>query len=146
MLKRPRTPPANSGVVDYPNPDHEQLMKRLRPAQSVEEVTVTLFYFCYCFTNANMGMFFQDFCGHSNFFYFQVTYPTPRQQASWSLDDLPTKVALTMHQSSTVTSMDFHPSHHTTLLGVKIGLLPLDLVAIMIVMLFAIRYIIFLIF
>ncbi|XP_021898842.1 LOW QUALITY PROTEIN: topless-related protein 3 [Carica papaya] len=82
MLKRPRTPPANSGVVDYPNPDHEQLMKRLRPAQSVEE----------------------------------VTYPTPRQQASWSLDDLPTKVALTMHQSSTVTSMDFHPSHHTTLL------------------------------
>lgn len=29
-------------MVDYQNPDHEQLMKRLRPAQSVEEVTVPL--------------------------------------------------------------------------------------------------------
>ncbi|KAK6288571.1 hypothetical protein POUND7_000112 [Theobroma cacao] len=34
----------------------------------------------------------------------------------WSLDDLPTTVALTMHQGSTVTSMDFHPSNHTLLL------------------------------
>lgn len=41
ILKRPRTPPATQGMVDYqsPNPDHEQLMKRLRPAHSVEEVT-----------------------------------------------------------------------------------------------------------
>ncbi|CAH8324592.1 unnamed protein product [Eruca vesicaria subsp. sativa] len=30
ILKRPRTPPANPGVVDYQNPDHE-LMNRLRP-------------------------------------------------------------------------------------------------------------------
>ncbi|KAF8015963.1 hypothetical protein BT93_H1495 [Corymbia citriodora subsp. variegata] len=39
IMKRPRTPPTASGMVDYQNPDHEQLMKRLRPAQSVEEVT-----------------------------------------------------------------------------------------------------------
>ncbi|EEF49925.1 WD-repeat protein, putative [Ricinus communis] len=82
VLKRPRTPPTAPGMVDYQNPDHEQLMKRLRPAQSVDE----------------------------------VTYPTSRQQASWSLDDLPRTVALTMHQGSAVTSMDFHPSHQTLLL------------------------------
>lgn len=38
MLKRPITPPATLGMVEYQNADHEQLMKRLRPAQSVEEV------------------------------------------------------------------------------------------------------------
>ncbi|KAF2307284.1 hypothetical protein GH714_026099 [Hevea brasiliensis] len=82
VLKRPRTPPTAPGMVDYQSPDHEQLMKRLRPAQTVEE----------------------------------VTYPTSRQQASWSLDDLPRTVALTLHQGSAVTSMDFHPSHHVLLL------------------------------
>ncbi|PON89542.1 Topless-related protein [Trema orientale] len=82
ILKRPRTPPATPGMVDYQSPDHEQLMKRLRPAQSVEE----------------------------------VTYPTPRRQASWSLDDLPRNVAFTLHQGSNVTSMDFHPSHPRLLL------------------------------
>lgn len=82
ILKRPRTPPATLGMVDYQNPDHEQLMKRLRPAQSVDE----------------------------------VTYPTPRHQTSWSLDDLPRTVAFTLHQGSTVASMDFHPSHPTLLL------------------------------
>ncbi|PON67014.1 Topless-related protein [Parasponia andersonii] len=82
ILKRPRTPPVTPGMVDYQSPDHEQLMKRLRPAQSVEE----------------------------------VTYPTPRQQVSWSLDDLPRNVAFTLHQGSNVTSMDFHPSHPRLLL------------------------------
>ncbi|CAO2832842.1 unnamed protein product [Amaranthus hypochondriacus] len=96
MLKRPRTPPATLGMVDYQNPDHEQLMKRLRPAQSVEE----------------------------------VTYPTPRQQPSWSLDDLPRNVAFTLHQGSVVTSMDFHPSHLTLLLvGSSIGEITLWAVA-----------------
>ncbi|XP_019187538.1 PREDICTED: topless-related protein 3-like isoform X1 [Ipomoea nil] len=82
ILKRPITPPATLGMVEYQNADHEQLMKRLRPVQSVEE----------------------------------VTYPTVRQQASWSLEDLPRTVAFTLHQGSTVTSMDFHPSHTTLLL------------------------------
>ncbi|KMT14269.1 hypothetical protein BVRB_4g076250 [Beta vulgaris subsp. vulgaris] len=82
ILKRPRTPPATLGMVDYQNPDHEQLMKRLRPAQSVEE----------------------------------VTYPTPRHQTPWSLNDLPRTVAFTLHQGSVVTSLDFHPSHSTLLI------------------------------
>lgn len=81
ILKRPRTPPATPGIVDYQNADHEQLMKRLRPGHSVEE----------------------------------VSYPVARQ-ASWSLDDLPRTVAMTLHQGSSVTSLDFHPSHHTLLL------------------------------
>ncbi|PSS03049.1 Topless-related protein [Actinidia chinensis var. chinensis] len=81
-LKRPITPPATLGMVDYQSTDHEQLMKRLRPAQSIEE----------------------------------VTYPTARQHTTWSLDDLPRTVACNMHQGSAVTSMDFHPSHHTLLL------------------------------
>nr|CAN79774.1 hypothetical protein VITISV_013612 [Vitis vinifera] len=82
ILKRPITPPATLGMVDYQNLEQEQLMKRLRLAQNVEE----------------------------------VTYPASRQQASWSLDDLPRMVAFTMQQGSSVTSMDFHPSHHTLLL------------------------------
>ncbi|XP_057962762.1 topless-related protein 3-like isoform X2 [Malania oleifera] len=88
ILKHPRTPPTTLGMVDYQNPDHEHLMKRLRPAQSIEE----------------------------------VTYPTARQQAPFSLDDLPRTVAFTLHQGSTVTSMDFHPLHHTLLLvGARSG-------------------------
>ncbi|KAJ1385596.1 WD40/YVTN repeat-like-containing domain superfamily [Sesbania bispinosa] len=81
ILKRPRTPPATPGMVDYQSADHEQLMKRLRPGHPVEE----------------------------------VSYPLARQ-ASWSLDDLPRTVTMTLHQGSSVTSMDFHPSHHTLLL------------------------------
>lgn len=43
VLKRPRTPPTAPGIVDYQSPDHE-LMKRLRPAQSVEEVILINFF------------------------------------------------------------------------------------------------------
>lgn len=82
IVKRPRTPPGTITMLDYQNPDHEQLMKRLRPAQSVEE----------------------------------VTYPTPPRHQTWSQDDLPRTVAFALHQGSAVTSMDFHPSHHTLLL------------------------------
>ncbi|KAK6913734.1 WD40 repeat [Dillenia turbinata] len=81
VFKHPR-PSGGLGMMDYQSADHEQLMKRLRSAQSVEE----------------------------------VTYPAPSQQASWSLDDLPRTVACTLHQGSSVSSMDFHPSHHTLLL------------------------------
>ncbi|CAL5194794.1 unnamed protein product [Lathyrus oleraceus] len=45
----------------------------------------------------------------------EVSYPSARQ-ASWSLDDLPRTVAMSLHQGSSVTSMDFHPSHQTLLL------------------------------
>lgn len=50
--------------------------------------------------------------------YLQVTYQSTRQQVSWSMEDLPRTVAFSMHQGSTVTTMDFHPSHQTLLLGI----------------------------
>ncbi|KAK3189089.1 hypothetical protein Dsin_028650 [Dipteronia sinensis] len=81
IMKHPRTPSHALGMIDYQSPDHEQLKKRMRSSQSIDE----------------------------------ATYPIPPQQASVSLDDLPRTVACTMHQGSTVTSMDFHPSHHTLL-------------------------------
>lgn len=50
-------------------------------------------------------------------FPMQVTYPAALPQVTWSLDDLPRVVACSLTQGSNVTSMDFHPSHHTLLLG-----------------------------
>nr|XP_009421409.1 PREDICTED: protein TPR1-like isoform X1 [Musa acuminata subsp. malaccensis] len=46
----------------------------------------------------------------------EVTYPAALPQVTWSLDDLPRVVACSLTQGSNVTSMDFHPSHHTVLL------------------------------
>ncbi|KAF9622713.1 hypothetical protein IFM89_032893 [Coptis chinensis] len=46
----------------------------------------------------------------------EITYPAPHQQFSRSMDDLPRAVVCSFHQGSNVTSMDFHPSHHTLLL------------------------------
>jgi WD40 repeat protein len=80
-LKHPRPSSNALGMMDYQSSEHEQLIKRLRTAQSVDE----------------------------------VTYPAPLQQVSRSLDDLPRIVARNIHQGSTVTSMDFHPSHQTLL-------------------------------
>ncbi|XP_028084964.1 topless-related protein 3-like [Camellia sinensis] len=42
ILKRPITPLATLVMVDYQSTDHEQLMKCLRPAQSVEELVLLL--------------------------------------------------------------------------------------------------------
>ncbi|GLU08454.1 hypothetical protein SLE2022_253670 [Rubroshorea leprosula] len=39
VLKHPRTPSNTLGMMDYQNSDNEQLLKRLRSAQSVDEVT-----------------------------------------------------------------------------------------------------------
>ncbi|OIV95906.1 hypothetical protein TanjilG_27010 [Lupinus angustifolius] len=81
-LKHSRTPSNALGMMDYQNNDHEQqLMKRVRSAQSVDD----------------------------------VTYAAPPQQASSSLDDLPRTVVCTLHQGSTVISMDFHPSFQSLL-------------------------------
>ncbi|KAK4586600.1 hypothetical protein RGQ29_023666 [Quercus rubra] len=81
VLKHPRPSSTALGMIDYQNSDHEQLIKRLRTAQSVDD----------------------------------GTYPAPPQHVSWSPEDLPRTVAGTIHQGSSVTSMDFHPSHQTLL-------------------------------
>ncbi|THU55287.1 hypothetical protein C4D60_Mb11t04990 [Musa balbisiana] len=46
----------------------------------------------------------------------EVSYPAPHPQVTWSLDDLPRVVACSLTEGSNVTSMDFHPFHHTSLL------------------------------
>nr|XP_010938347.1 protein TPR1 isoform X2 [Elaeis guineensis] len=46
----------------------------------------------------------------------EVSYPASHLQVAWSLDDLPRMVVCTLTQGSNVTSMDFHPTHHTLLL------------------------------
>lgn len=46
FLKRAATPLTTLGIAEYQSPDHEQLMKRLRPSQPVEEVTLTLKNIC----------------------------------------------------------------------------------------------------
>jgi hypothetical protein len=43
IMKRPRTPSTTPGMVEYQSADHDQLMKRLRPAPSVEEVMSLIF-------------------------------------------------------------------------------------------------------
>ncbi|KAI4364661.1 hypothetical protein MLD38_020720 [Melastoma candidum] len=45
----------------------------------------------------------------------EVTYPIARRPTSWSIDNLPWKVATTIHQGAVVSSLDFHPSHLTVL-------------------------------
>lgn len=52
------------------------------------------------------------------FLFFKVTYPIPRHQPSYTPEDLPRTVVFNPHQGSTITSMDFHPSHATLLLGI----------------------------
>lgn len=103
VLKHPRA------MSDYQTADSESLMKRLRPNPHGEEVInwiprktgITYFHFNYSY------LFGVD----------QVTYPAPIPQVTWSLDDLPRVAACSLAQGSNVTSMDFHPSHHTLLLG-----------------------------
>ncbi|MCL7032405.1 hypothetical protein MKW94_026349 [Papaver nudicaule] len=68
-------------------------------------------------TNVYYGSDFVLSCTLFPVFLVQVTYPAPLAQASWSPDDLPSTVASNLHQGSDVTTMDFHPSHQTLLLG-----------------------------
>ncbi|PIA44283.1 hypothetical protein AQUCO_01700115v1 [Aquilegia coerulea] len=46
----------------------------------------------------------------------EASYPGPHQNVSWTMDDLPRTVVCSFHQGSSVTSIDFHPSHHTLVL------------------------------
>lgn len=43
MLKHPRAPSNSLGLMDYQHADHEQLMKRLRSAETANEVMALLF-------------------------------------------------------------------------------------------------------
>ncbi|KAK9055103.1 hypothetical protein SSX86_026183 [Deinandra increscens subsp. villosa] len=86
IMKRPRTPPANTPAVDYQTADSEHVLKRTRTSDEVNPVPVNVLPI------GNSG------------------------QSSSSSEDLPKAVLMTLNQGSSVKSMDFHPIQQTLLL------------------------------
>ncbi|KAI4379481.1 hypothetical protein MLD38_005772 [Melastoma candidum] len=97
-LKHPRTPPTNS-VMDYQTADSEHVLKRSRPFGISDEVN-----------NLPVNI-------------LPVTYSAQSHgQSSYSSDDLPKNVIMTLNQGSPVKSMDFHPLQQILLLvGTNMG-------------------------
>ncbi|XP_031271901.1 topless-related protein 4-like [Pistacia vera] len=97
LLKRPRTP--NNPGMDYQTADSEHVLKRTRPFGISEEVN-----------NLSVNI-------------LPVAYPSQSHgQSSYSTDDLPKAVVMTLSQGSAVKSMDFHPVQQILLLvGTNMG-------------------------
>ncbi|GMI95157.1 WUS-interacting protein 2, TOPLESS-RELATED 4 [Hibiscus trionum] len=99
ILKRPRTPPTNNPALDYQSADSEHILKRSRPFGMPDEVN-----------NLPVNILPVPYAGQSH------------GQSSYSSDDLPKTVIMTLSQGSTVKSMDFHPVQQILLLvGTNIG-------------------------
>ncbi|KAJ0488149.1 putative transcription factor WD40-like family [Helianthus annuus] len=95
MLKRPRTPPTNNPVVDYQTADSEHVLKRTRTfgiSEEANHLPVNILPVGYSGQNQSHG------------------------QSSYSSDDLPKTVVMTLNQGSAVKSMDFHPVQQILLL------------------------------
>ncbi|KAJ7956726.1 Topless-related protein [Quillaja saponaria] len=99
ILKRPRTPPTNNPAIDYQTADSDHVLKRTRPFGISDEVN-----------NLQVNM-------------LPLTYSSQSHgQSSYSSDDLPKTVMMTLSQGSTVKSMDFHPVQQILLLvGTNMG-------------------------
>ncbi|KAI3689636.1 hypothetical protein L2E82_47600 [Cichorium intybus] len=82
LLKRPRTPPTNNLAVDYQTADSEHVLKRTSTFGISDEVN------------------------HLPVNILPVGYSG---QSSYSSDDLPKAVVMTLNQGLVVKSMDFHP-------------------------------------
>ncbi|KAL7168434.1 hypothetical protein ACSBR2_038801 [Camellia fascicularis] len=93
ILKRPRTPPTNNAAVDYQTADSEHVLKRLRPFGMSEEVN-----------NLPINILPVGYAAQTH------------GQSSYSSDDLPKAVVMTLNQGSAVKSMDFHPVQQILLL------------------------------
>ncbi|XP_044471816.1 topless-related protein 4-like [Mangifera indica] len=94
LLKWPRTPTNNPGM-DYQTADSEHVLKRTRPFGISEEVN-----------NLSVNILPVAYTG----------------QSSYSTDDLPKTVVMTLNQGSSVKSMDFHPVQQILLLvGTNMG-------------------------
>ncbi|XP_039058030.1 topless-related protein 4-like isoform X2 [Hibiscus syriacus] len=99
ILKRPRTPPTNNPALDYQSADSEHVLKRSRPFGIPEEVN-----------NLSVNILPVPFAGQTH------------GQSSYTPDDLPKTVVMTLSQGSAVRSMDFHPVQQILLLvGTSIG-------------------------
>ncbi|XP_062148973.1 topless-related protein 4-like isoform X2 [Alnus glutinosa] len=99
ILKRPRTPPTNNPAMDYQTADSEHVLKRSRPfgiSDEVNNLPVNILPVAY--TSQSHG------------------------QSSYTADDLPKTVVMTLNQGSSVKSMDFHPVQQILLLvGTNMG-------------------------
>ncbi|KAE9462692.1 hypothetical protein C3L33_05400, partial [Rhododendron williamsianum] len=93
ILKRPRTPP-NNAAVDYQTADSEHALKRSRPFGMSDEVV----------TNLPVNIMPVGYAAQAH------------GQSSYSSDDLPKTVVMTLNQGSVVKSMDFHPVQQILLL------------------------------
>nr|XP_043619034.1 topless-related protein 4-like isoform X2 [Erigeron canadensis] len=98
MMKRPRTPTGNP-VVDYQTADSELAFKRTRAFGISDEVNHTpVNVLPIGYSGSNHG------------------------QSSYSSEDLPKSVAMTLNQGALVKSMDFHPLQQILLLvGTSVG-------------------------
>ncbi|XP_054821523.1 topless-related protein 4-like isoform X1 [Prosopis cineraria] len=99
ILKRPRTP-TNNPAMDYQTADSDHVLKRTRPFGISDEQV----------NNLPVSM-------------LSVAYSSQSHgQSSYSSDDLPKNVVMTLSQGSTVKSMDFHPLQQILLLvGTNMG-------------------------
>ncbi|XP_048424911.1 topless-related protein 4-like isoform X2 [Pyrus x bretschneideri] len=95
----PMTPPTSNPTMDYQTADSEHILKRSRP-----------FGITYEANNLPVNM-------------LPVAYPNQSHgQSSYSSDDLPRSVVMTLCPGSTVKSMDFHPVQQILLLvGTNMG-------------------------
>ncbi|CAL5339434.1 unnamed protein product [Camellia sinensis] len=105
ILKRPRTP-TNNAAVDYQTADSEHVLKRSRPFGIPDEVL----HNNSSVNNLPVNILPVGYHGQSH------------GQSSYSSDDLPKAVVMTLNQGSAVKSMDFHPVQQILLLvGINTG-------------------------
>ncbi|XP_076912399.1 topless-related protein 4-like isoform X2 [Bidens hawaiensis] len=97
MLKRPRTPPTKNPAVDYQTADSEHTLKRTRTFGISDEVN-----------HMPVNMLPVGYMGQSQ--------SQSHGQSSYSSDDLPKTVVMTLNQGSVVKSMEFHPIQQVLLL------------------------------
>ncbi|GMP74627.1 hypothetical protein CsSME_00031998 [Camellia sinensis var. sinensis] len=98
ILKHPRTP-TNNAAVDYQTADSEHVLKRSRPFGMPDEVN-----------NLPVNILPVGYNAQSH------------GQSSYSSDDLPKPVVMTLNQGSAVKSMGFHPVQQILLLvGINTG-------------------------
>ncbi|XP_028753925.1 topless-related protein 4 isoform X1 [Neltuma alba] len=99
ILKRPRTP-TNNPAMDYQTADSDHVLKRTRPFGISDEQV----------NNLPVNI-------------LPVAYSSQSHgQSSYSSDDLPKNVVMTLSQGSSVKSMDFHPLQQILLLvGTNMG-------------------------
>ncbi|XP_024979277.1 topless-related protein 4-like isoform X1 [Cynara cardunculus var. scolymus] len=94
LLKRPRTPPTNNPAVDYQTADSEHVLKRTRTFGISDEQV----------NHLPVNILPVGYSGQSH------------GQSSYSSDDLPKAMVMTLNQGSSVKSMDFHPVQQILLL------------------------------